>query len=234
MRIVLKISGESLKNEDLLSNDMLDKVFNDIKTLKEDNHQIILILGGGNFWRGRINLNISNPISDRIGMLATVMNGLALNDYLNKNQIASSHYSAFDICGMVEKYNYDRVEDDLKNDKVVIFSGGLGVPNFSTDMNTVEKAIEFNADMILMSKNIDAIYDKDPKEKDAQPLKVISHEELLNNQIKFGINKQGVMDIEAMIALGKAKIPLYLYGTKSNFNLKDIENNETGTKVISS
>ena len=229
----MKISGESLKNEELLSNDMLDKVFNDIKDLQTSNHQLILILGGGNFWRGRINCDISNPISDRIGMLATVMNGLALNDYLNKKGIISSVYSAFNIEGFVEKYNYNKVLNDLNNNKVVILSGGLGIPNFSADMNTVEKAIEFNADIILMSKNIDAIYDKNPKEKDAKKYNVITHEELLNNQIKYGINHQAVIDIEAMITLCKYKIPIYLYGTKSNFNLKDLDNNETGTKVIS-
>lgn len=232
MRIVMKVSGESLKGEDNLSSLMIDHVYHDIKKLVSKNHELIIIVGGGNFFRGRNKLDIDQSIADQIGMLATVMNGLALGNYLNNKKLQTEVYGAFDVSGMVEKYNYTKVMNDLQNKKIVILTGGLGIPNFSTDMNTVEKAIEFNADMIIMAKNVDAIYDKDPREKDAKRYSKISHEELLLNQIKNGIEKQGVIDFEASAALCKHKIPLYLYSAKEEQEF-DFDNMNIGTRVTS-
>ena len=233
MKIVMKISGESLKENDNLSDTMLERIYQDVKKLVSDKHQLLLIVGGGNFWRGRNKIKINQSTSDQIGMLATAMNRLALSDYLNNKKITTTIYSAFNIEGLAEKYNYHKVINDLNNKKVVVLVGGLGVPNFSTDMNTVEKAIEFNADMIIMAKNVEAIYDKDPREKDARKYSIITHEELFLNQIKNGLTTQGVMDLEAMAALCKYKIPLYLYCAKNERAVIDFNKENSGTKVIS-
>lgn len=232
MRIIVKISGESLKDESYISNDMLEKVYNDLKLLSNRKNEIIVVIGGGNFWRGRNKLNISNVTSDQIGMLATNMNALALNSYLNSKGLKSVLYSSFLIEGIVNKYQISDVLNKI-NDNLIIIGGGLGIPNFSTDMTVVEKAIELDCDMIIMAKNIDGIYTKDPKEKGAVKLSEITHEELLNLQLINGIEKQGVMDFEALATIAKHKIPLYLYNAKDKDGLISILNgNNKGTTVV--
>ena len=231
MRIVLKISGESLKDDYNISEKCLEKIYNDIKDLSESN-ELMIVVGGGNFWRGRNKINIDSEVSDYIGMLATIMNSKALNSYLIKNGILSTCYSAFEIPGIIRKPSELEIENDLKNKKVVIFGGGLGVPNLSTDMTTVSKAIEYNADLILMSKNIDAVYDKDPKEEGAKKISEINHEELLNMSLKQGIDSLMVLDIEALTSLAKHKIPLYIYNSNVVKNINDVFEGKVGTKVI--
>lgn len=234
MRVIMKISGEVLKQDNNICDDMLKAVLNDVKLLKGRNYDVVLVAGGGNFWRGRNNLDIDSVISDQIGMLATIMNSLAINNYLNKNGVSSVVYSALECEGIVKKYNEYDVKKALNKGKIIVLGGGLGVPNFSTDMVVIEKAIELKADMIIMAKNIDGIYDKDPKEQGAIKKDIISHEELLLNQIKVGINKQGVMDFEALATLAKHQIPLYLYNAKDKEGLQAIlEGHNKGTTVIS-
>ena len=231
MRIVLKISGESLKDDYNISEKSLEKISNDIQKLKEYN-EIIIVVGGGNFWRGRNKVNIDSEVSDYIGMLATIMNSKAINSYLNEKKIESACYSAFEIPGIIRKPSGNEVEKDLKDDKVVIFGGGLGVPNLSTDMTTVSKAIEYSADLILMSKNIDAVYDKDPKKENAKKISEITHEDLLNMSLSQGIDSLMVLDIEALTSLAKHKIPLYIYNSNKVDNIKDVFEGKVGTRVI--
>ena len=232
MRIVIKISGEALKGENGLSDTAIEKICSDVKELKKDN-ELILVVGGGNFWRGRNKLNIASTTSDYIGMLATVMNSLAISSYLNEQVLSSTAYSAFDVTGIIEKAEPYEVEKDLKEGKIVVFGGGLGIPNLSTDMTTVSKAIEYKADLILMSKNIDAIYDKDPKLEGAKKIKVISHEELLDMSLKQGIDSLMVLDLEALTSLAKHKIPLYVYNSNKIKNIQEVFDNKEGTKVVS-
>lgn len=232
MRIVIKISGEALKGENGLSDTAIEKICSDVKELKKDN-ELILVVGGGNFWRGRNKLNIASTTSDYIGMLATVMNSLAISSYLNEQGLSSTAYSAFDVTGIIEKAEPYEVEKDLKEGKIVVFGGGLGIPNLSTDMTTVSKAIEYKADLILMSKNIDAIYDKDPKIEGAKKIKVISHEELLDMSLKQGIDSLMVLDLEALTSLAKHKIPLYVYNSNKIKNIQEVFDNKEGTKVVS-
>lgn len=231
MRIVLKISGESLKDDINISENSLKKICSDIKELKRNN-ELIVVIGGGNFWRGRNKLNINSTTSDYIGMLATVMNALAITSYLNENNIESVSYSAFDITGIIKKADPYEVENDLKSKKVVVFGGGLGVPNISTDMTTVSKAVEYKADVILMSKNIDAIYDRDPKLGNASRIKEISHEELLDMSLAQGVNSLMILDLEALTSLVKHKIPLYVYNSNKISSINDVFSNKEGTKVI--
>ena len=231
MRVVLKISGEALKGENNISNSGLETILKDIKELHVHN-ELIIIVGGGNFWRGRNELNINSTVSNYIGMLATAMNALAINSYLNESGISSSVYGSFDITGIIKKGTPYEIENDLKNKKVVVFGGGLGIPNLTTDMTTVSKAIEYKADAILMAKSIDAIYDRDPKEEGAQKIKEISHEELLNMSLKQGVDSLMVMDLEALSSLVKNKMPLYVYSSSKINSVKEVLENKEGTRVI--
>lgn len=231
MRIVIKVSGESLKKDYNISEDTLDKLYRDILEIKKDN-EFIIVCGGGNFWRGRNKLSINGVISDQVGMLGTVMNAIAINSYLNLKGISSSCYSAFDVAGIIKKSNINDVNKDLREGKVIILGGGLGVPNLSTDMTTVSKAVEYNADLILMSKNIDAVYDKDPKLDGARKIKEISHEELLNMSLKQGISSLMVLDLEALLTLAKHKIPIYVYNSNTIDSIKDVLDGKEGTRII--
>ncbi len=233
MRVVLKISGESLKGEEYdLDNNALELVLKDIKSIISEGAELIVVPGGGNFWRGRNELNISNSTSDYVGMLATVMNAIAIDSFLKENGISSAVYGSMDITGVIKKGTVYQIEQDLKDKKVVIFGGGLGIPSLTTDMTTVSKAIEHKADMILMAKNIDAIYDRNPKEEGAKKLKEISHEDLLAMSIKQGVSSLMIMDIEALSALSKHHVPLYVYSSKNVKDLKDVLQNKEGTRVI--
>ena len=232
MRVVLKISGESLSGVNSIDSLMLDKVLNQVKELSKDN-EVILVVGGGNFWRGRNDLNINKVVSDNIGMLATVMNAIAINSYLNNNGIKSKCYGSFDISGIVERENVSKVSEDLSNNYVIVFGGGLGIPNLSTDMATVSKAIEYDASFILMAKNIDGVYDKDPKKYDAKKYDVLTHQQLFDLSIKQGASSLMILDIEALSALIKYRIPMYIYNSSDIDNINDVLSGRVGTKIIS-
>lgn len=232
MRIIMKISGEALKDDYNISENSLERIYEEISDISENN-ELIIVVGGGNFWRGRNKLAINSVISDHIGMLGTVMNAIAINSYLNLRGIVSSCYSAFDVPGIIKKANILDVNKDLKEGKVIILGGGLGVPNLSTDMTTVSKGIEYEADLILMAKNIDAIYDRDPRMEGAKKIDVISHEELLTMSLKQGISSLMVLDLEAMVELAKHKIPMYVYNSKNITSIKEVLEGEKGTQIIS-
>lgn len=229
MRIVLKISGESLKENQNIDELALKKVLDEVKSLKDEN-ELIIVVGGGNFWRGRNKLDIDKETSDYIGMLATCMNALGITSYLNKNGVNAKCFSAIDIKGVIEKESITNIKKELKTN-VIVLGGGTSLPGFSTDMTTVNTAINYDADLILMSKNVDGIYDKDPKDKGAKKIDNITHDELLNMSLKQGVDNLLVMDIEALSSLVKHKIPLYLYNNNEIDNLNEVLNGNKGTKV---
>ena len=232
MRVVLKISGESLSGNGCIDSLMLDRVFTQVKELSLDN-EVILVVGGGNFWRGRNDLNINKVVSDNIGMLATVMNGMAISSYLNECGIKSRCYGSFDVSGMVLRENVSSVLDDLSNGYVVVFGGGLGVANLSTDMTTVSKAISYDADFILMAKNVDGVYDNDPRKFDAKKFDVLTHQELFDLSIKQGASSLMILDIEALAALVKHRIPMYIYNSSGVSSICDVIGGKVGTKIVS-
>ena len=231
MRIVLKVSGESLKGVNNIDQTAMDKIYNEIIDISKNN-ELIIVVGGGNFWRGRNNLSINSNTSDYIGMLGTIMNSIALASYLNKKGTSATCYSAFEINGIIKKATTE-VETDLKNNKIVVLGGGLGVPNLSTDMTTVSKAIEYNADLILMAKNIDGVYDKDPKLPGAKKIDQMTHEELLKKSLAQGITSLMILDVEALVELAKHKIPLYIYEARKIKTIDEVINGTSGTKIIS-
>lgn len=231
MRIVLKVSGESLKGDSNIDAKKLEKICSEIREIGKDN-ELLVVVGGGNFWRGRNSLNISSATSDYMGMLGTIMNALAMESYLNKDEVIATCYSAFEVLGVVKKAILSDVLEDLKKGKIIILGGGLGVPNLSTDMTTVSKAIEYDADLILMAKNVDGIYDRDPKNSDAKKLDTITHEELLNLSLSQGVSSLLILDAEALVELTKYKIPLYVYKADEIDNIEEVISGEKGTRVI--
>lgn len=231
MRIVLKVSGESLKGDSNIDTKKLEKICSEIREIGKDN-ELLVVVGGGNFWRGRNSLNISSATSDYMGMLGTIMNALAMESYLNKDEVIATCYSAFEVLGVVKKAILSDVLEDLKKGKIIILGGGLGVPNLSTDMTTVSKAIEYDADLILMAKNVDGIYDRDPKNSDAKKLDTITHEELLNLSLSQGVSSLLILDAEALVELTKHKIPLYVYKADEIDNIEEVISGEKGTRVI--
>ena len=232
MRIVLKISGESLKGENSIDSANLELVYKEIIDIKKDN-ELIVVVGGGNFWRGRNELDIDEALSDYIGMIGTDMNALAICSYLNQKNIPADCYSAFEIQGIINEATEDNVLSSLKEGKIVVLGGGLGIPNFSTDMTTVSKAMKYDADMILMAKNVDGVYDKDPKLGDAKKIDRMTHEELLEMSLAQGKDSLLILDLEALVELAKCKIPLYIYNSKSIKTIDEVINGDKGTKIIS-
>ena len=229
MRIVLKISGESLKDDQNISDKALNKILERIKDIKKDN-ELIIVVGGGNFWRGRNKLNIDNDTSDYIGMLATCMNALALESFLNNSGVSSKAFSAIDVPGLIEKKEVVEIENKLK-DNIIVLGGGTGNPGVSTDTTTVNAAISYKADLILMSKNVDGIYDKDPKEEGAKKYDTMTHEELLNMSLAQG-DSLHVMDLGALEKLVQYKIPLYLYNNNEIESIDEVLKGNKGTKVV--
>lgn len=233
-RVVFKVSGEALKNnDDPISQITLDTITKSIKKLVDHHLEVIVICGGGNFFRGRSGEFLNKEVADNIGMLSTIMNSLALNDFLKMNQIDTSLVSSFKIEGMIEKYNISNELENLKKHKVIIIAGGVGMPNCSTDFACVERAVELNADTIIMGKNIDYIYDKDPNiYHDAKKYQTITHEELLTNQIKYGIEKLGIMDITALSLLSRFKIRTILYKASDPQGIEKILNHNNPGTII--
>lgn len=228
MRVVLKISGEYLKDDNNISNCKLEKVLKNISELKKD-HELLIVVGGGNFWRGRNDLNINSDTSDYIGMLGTSMNALAISAYLNASGYESTCYNSFEIEKVLKKEDMNLVLNDLQNNKIVVFGGGLGYPGITTDMTTVTIADKYNADLILMAKNIDAIYDKDPKMKNAKRMNEITLEKLL----LLLNNEYVLLDKASLDKLSKCHIPMYIYSAETINSIQEVINGEKGTKIIS-
>lgn len=232
MRIILKVSGESLKGDNNLDKDALEKIYKEILNIKGDN-ELLIVVGGGNFWRGRNNLNINSNVSDYIGMMGTIMNCLALTSYLNNQNLKTTCYSAFAVEKVIQKEHKRPINQDLKSGKIVVLGGGCGVPGYSTDMTTITKAIEYDVETILMAKNIDGVYDKDPHLKNAKKIDKMTHKELLDLSLRQGKGALTILDIEALKLLKKHKIPLYIYKSGSAKNIDKVLNNEIGTCIIS-
>lgn len=164
-RILLKISGESLAAEKRhgFSSDALASTAKQIATLAKNGVEVGVVVGGGNFWRGREGDEMDRTTADYMGMLATVINALAVSDALERQGVESRVMTALAIDKIGEPYNVKTAKRYLAEGKVVVFGGGTGNPFFSTDTGASLRAAEIGADVLLLAKNIDGIYDSDPK-----------------------------------------------------------------------
>ena len=229
-RVLLKLSGEALSSEnDSFCQEHLDDVALEIKEAINEGVQICIVIGGGNIYRGKTGekLGMDRSIGDFMGMLATMMNSLALSNSLNKVNVDNIIYSSIELNGYLEQYNQRKVNDDLNNKKVVIFAGGTGHPYFSTDTCSALRALESKCDIILAAKNgVDGVYSADPnKDKTATRYDNITFEEVIAKNLQ-------VMDQTAISLCKENKMPIFVFNmnTKGNI-LKACEGKTLGTLI---
>ena len=164
-RILLKLSGEALAGDERfgLNEKVIAQVVDQIVTVHEMGVEIALVIGGGNFWRGRQGTNMDRATADQMGMLATVMNALAMMDAIEKRGIPTRVQTALNMISVAEPYVLRKALSHFEKGRIVIMACGTGNPYCSTDTAAAQRACEINADVLLMAKNIDGIYDSDPR-----------------------------------------------------------------------
>ena len=229
-RVLLKVSGEALAGDKRfgLDFDMISNVCKAIKECLELGVEMGVVVGGGNFWRGVQDGGgrIERTRADHMGMMATVMNALALADTLEQMDIEVRVQTALEITAVAEPYIRLRADSHLKNGRVVIFGCGTGSPYFSTDTAAVLRAAEIGAEVILLAKNIDGVYTADPKiDPNAIKLETISYSEMLSQRLM-------VMDLTATSLSMDNEIPVILFALDDPYNIVRVVTGETiGTRV---
>ena len=215
-RIILKLSGEVLAGNKKTGIDF-NRVLNlaeEIKECQELGVEIGIVVGGGNFWRGKCNEFMDRATSDYMGMLATTMNTLALGDAFKQLEVPVRVQTAVEMRQIAEYYIKDRAIRHLEKERVVIFGCGTGSPFFSTDTAAALRAAEVNADIVAKATKVDGVYDKDPKEhKDAKKYDKISYLEVINKGLK-------VMDTTAISLCMEEDIPILVFDILEKGNLK--------------
>ena len=208
-RVILKLSGEALSGDTdkPFDNDTINGFILHIKEVIKKGLEVCVVVGGGNFWRGRsANENMDRTKADQIGMMATIMNAIYLSDSFIQNDIQSVVMTPFSVGAMTEQFNKQVALKHLENKKVLIFAGGIGHPFFSTDTVTALRACELDADAILFAKSIDGVYDKDPaKYDDAKKFDEIPCKDIVEKNLQ-------VIDIAAANLCYEHKIPVIIFG----------------------
>jgi uridylate kinase len=215
-RVILKISGEALAGADKfgLNDGMLGMVAEEIRQVKELGVQIAVVVGGGNFWRGRSSKNMDQATADYMGMLATVINALALQNAMEHIGLAARVQSAIEMKEIAEPYIRRRAMAHLNRDCVVIFAAGTGNPFFSTDTAAALRAAEIDADVILLAKKIDAVYSDDPNiNPNAVRYARLTHQEILEQGL-------GVMDSTAASLCRDNHIPIHVFALAEPGNVR--------------
>lgn len=227
-RVLLKISGEALSqaNGSGIDFDKVETVANQVKKLVDMGVQTAIVVGGGNFWRGRSGGNMDRSRADHMGMLATAINALAIADTLEAVGVEPRVQTAIEIKQIAEPYIRGKSVRHLEKGRVVIFGCGTGNPFFSTDTAAALRAAEINADVILLAKNIDAVYSADPKiDKNAVKYDSIKFSEVLNKGLK-------VMDSTAITLCMETNIPILVFGLDHPENIvKVVLGEKIGTYV---
>ena len=163
-RVILKLSGEALaKKEGGYNDELIENIANQVKTIVNKGTDVGVVIGGGNYWRGRSNDNIDRTKADQIGMLATIMNCIYVSEIFRSQGLKTNILTPFECGSMTKLFSKDRANKYFEKGMVVFFAGATGHPYFSTDTGIVLRAIELDADAILLAKAIDGIYDSDPK-----------------------------------------------------------------------
>ena len=227
-RVVLKLSGEALSGEKGFGFDEATCVMvaKQVKKLVDDGIQVGVVIGGGNFWRGRSSEKIDRTKADQIGMLAAVMNCVYVSEIFRTEGMKTAVLTPFE-CGNVSKlYSKDRANKYFEKGMVVFFAGGLGHPYFSTDTPTVLRAVEIEADCILLAKSIDGVYDSDPaKNPNAKRYDEISIQEVIDQKLQ-------VVDMTASIIAMEQKMPMYVFSLNEEDSIvKAITGKFNGTVV---
>ena len=227
-RVLIKLSGEALAGEDKfgVNPEMTAKTAAQVKEIHDQGVQIAIVVGGGNFFRGRTGKNIDRATADYMGMLATVMNALALQDSLLSIGCDAKVMTAIEIRDMAEGYSRRKALDYLDDNKVVIFGGGTGSPFFSTDTTAALRAAEMNAEVILLAKSIDAVYSEDPKvNPDAERYEELTYMDIVEKELR-------VMDLTAATLCKDNDIQLYVFAMAEEGNLMKVINGENVGTLI--
>ena len=227
-RVLLKLSGEALAGEKKTGIDeaTVVAVAKQVKAVVDSGIEVAIVIGGGNFWRGRTSENIDRTKADQIGMLATVMNCIYVSEIFRSVGLETSVYTPFACGSMANLFSKDQAMEDLSKKKVTFFAGGTGHPYFSTDTATALRAIEIEADAILLAKAIDGVYDSDPKiNKDAVKYDTITIDEVLEKKL-------GVIDLTATIMCLENKMPMLVFGLNEEDSIiHTLQGKFTGTYV---
>lgn len=232
-RVLLKLSGEALadkNNNMILENYSLDQVAASIKLMVDQGMEVAVVVGAGNIWRGKLakQIGIERSTADYMGMLGTIINALALQSAIEKTGIGCRVLSALEIKAVAETYIRRRAIRHLEKGRVVIFAGGTGNPYFTTDTCATLRAMEIEADAILMAKNgVDGVYTADPKvDKNAQFIKTITFDEMLKRELR-------VMDPTAIALLKDNQIEIRVFDMNEPTNIEKLINGEDiGTTII--
>ena len=223
-RVLLKLSGEALAGDKGfgINNDVVNEIAVAIKKIQEIGVEVSVVVGGGNFWRGRTSEGMDRTTADYIGMLATVMNSMALQDALENIDVQTRVQTAIEMRQIAEPYIRRKAVRHLEKDRVVIFGAGTGNPYFSTDTAASLRAAEMEAEVILLAKNVDAVYDKDPKvHADAVKFDELTYLEVLQRELK-------VMDSTATSLCMDNKIPIHVFELSTDNIIKAV----MGEKIV--
>lgn len=227
-RILIKLSGESLGGTTGhgIENEAMTRICKEIKTCADQGYEIGIVVGGGNFWRGRSNQNMEMSVSHTIGMLGIIMNSLALGEMFKELGSQTEVMSTIEMNKVVPLYNYERAMQAFKDKKIVIFGGGVGVPYFSTDTAAALKAIETHADVMIKATNVDGVYTADPKtDPTATKIPELKLSELLAKQLK-------VLDLTATSLCVENNMPIMVININQEGNLlKALGGENVGTIV---
>lgn len=233
-RVVLKLSGEALqgKKPHGIDHSVLVSISRQIKEIKDLNVEVAVVLGGGNIFRGQENsgsrgLDMDRSVADYMGMLATVINGLALQNVLEKMNIPTRVMTAIEMQRVAEPYIRRRAIRHLEKGRVVIFVAGTGNPYFTTDTAAALRAIEINADAILKATRVDGVYSADPlKVKDAKKFNTLKYLDVLKKRLK-------VMDATAVSLCMDNKLPIVVFNLNKEGNIKRVVLGERIGTIVS-
>ncbi len=227
-RILLKLSGEALAGEKKTGFDeeTVRMVAMQVKQLVDDGIQVGIVIGGGNFWRGRSSENIDRTKADQIGMLATIMNCIYVSEIFRSVGMMTNILTPFECGSFTKLFSKDRANKYFAKNMVVFFAGGTGHPYFSTDTGVVLRAIEVDADVILLAKAVDGVYDDDPRiNPNAKRYEEVSIDEVIEKNLQ-------VVDMTASILARDNKMPMWVFSLNEKDSIVNtIKGKFNGTKV---
>ncbi len=227
-RILLKLSGEALASDKGTGFDEATciRVANQIKTLNDKGIQIAVVIGGGNFWRGRSSETIDRTKADQIGMMATVMNAIYMSEICRHVGMMTQVLTPFSCGSFTKLFSKDRVNKYLSKNMIVFLAGGTGHPYFSTDTATALRAIEIDADIILAAKSIDGVYDSDPAiNPDAKKYNELAMSDIVDQKL-------GVVDLAAAVLCMENHMPMKIFGLDEEDSIIKAVSGATGGTMI--
>ncbi len=228
-RIMLKLSGEALAGEKKTGFDevTVKNVAAQVKQLVDDGIEVGIVIGGGNFWRGRTSESIDRTKADQIGMLATLMNCIYVSEIFRSLGMMTNILTPFECGSFTKLFSKDRANKYFAHGQVVFFAGGTGHPYFSTDTGVVLRAVEVEADVILLAKAVDGVYDDDPrKNPDAKKYDEVTIAEVIEKNLQ-------VVDMTASILARDNKMPMWVFGLSGKDSIVNtVKGRFEGTKVL--